>query len=786
MKPRILKLVIALLVFLLGASIANGQTKQLLTYRDSLNAIQKLTGAELEDQRDSVVRIRTGIEFWLRFHPDTKIKLEVAPRPPWKSEQISKEVKLLRDTVEEIIKEDRGQSFNLGRTEISVTGEASALSPVTDSIDHATIENLHITNVAQATQYLPGVALDRKSSRNQTGIMIRGFDTRQVGLYLDGIPIYVPYDGYADISRSLTSDLSLIEVAKGYSSPLLGPNGLGGSVNLVTRQPEKKFEGDAIIGAGSGQMLESGVHIGSRLNDKLFIRVGMDWLQTNYFPLSGNFVANSYQTGYKRTDSDQRDVRYSGRIGWTPRSEDQYVFTYNKQKTENDAPGYAGIDPANNSVRYWRFEYWNRESCYFNSNTKLGEFNSLKTRAFYDKYPNALDTFKDITHSLLTGFSPYDEYSGGFSTEFTSKKIPHHNVSASFFMKSDTHKEQVYAFTSSSSGILKTISPWYLDRDLTASIGLQDAFTLFHRLRATAGISMDYLNEANAQQLDTNNNVIPYQCTIGTTTGPCALTSIWAFNPLASLSYSVADSGTVFFTFAHKSHFPTLKDRYSTKNGKSIPNPGLLPERAHNYTLGYSHAFARNTMAQIELFRSDVYDAIQNANVPSQYQNQCSSIGTWLCQQSVNIGDEAHRGIEFSIRSIPISRMQLTANYTYLMRTLTGPDNSANANLPQMIAVFPQGTPKNRAVATATLGLPRTSLLIASIRYEGGAFTVNNGNIIVPASKFATLDMGGEIPVYAGAKLQMGIKNLFDRNYYFQEGYPEAGRNFYANMRYRF
>jgi iron complex outermembrane receptor protein len=30
------------------------------------------------------------------------------------------------------------------------------------------------------------------------------------------------------------------------------------------------------------------------------------------------------------------------------------------------------------------------------------------------------------------------------------------------------------------------------------------------------------------------------------------------------------------------------------------------------------------------------------------------------------------------------------------------------------------------------------------------------------------------------------VKNLFDRNYYFNAGYPEEGRNWYFNLRYRF
>jgi len=34
--------------------------------------------------------------------------------------------------------------------------------------------------------------------------------------------------------------------------------------------------------------------------------------------------------------------------------------------------------------------------------------------------------------------------------------------------------------------------------------------------------------------------------------------------------------------------------------------------------------------------------------------------------------------------------------------------------------------------------------------------------------------------------VQGGINNLFDRNYQLFERYPEAARNFFVNLRYRF
>jgi iron complex outermembrane recepter protein len=781
--------VFVLLILLFTASVSQGQTKQLLTWRNDLAHLQTIPKEDLSGNGEAVSQIRTGIEFWLKLHPSAGIALKSAPPQPWNSGQIAEQVAQLRETIDAIIKEDPQRPFELGITLVSVTAEASPLSPVTDSIDHSKIEDFHSTSVTQAIQYLPGLAIDRKASRNQSGVMIRGFDTRQVGLYLDNVPLYVPYDGYADISRFLTSDIAEIEVAKGYSSPLLGPNGLGGAVNLVSREPEKKIEGDVSIGTGSGDMLESGAHIGSRWK-RFFFRGGMDWLQTNDYPISENFKLNTNQSNYDRTNSYQRDVRYNGRVGWTPRGRDQYVFTYSNQKADYASPPYSGTD-ATNKVNYWQWPVWNRDSYYFNSNTGLGESSDIKFRIFYDHYPNRMHQYTDLRYSTLSGVSNYNDHSDGASTEFSTRVLSKHTIGASFFFKDDTHRETGLSI---SNGI-GTIQPWRSDRDQLTSIGLQDSIALTAKFHATVGLSIDHLNAMTALDLKTTttttgsgkNKVTTttyaigvFECGDSRAGAPLSscLLHVWAYNPLASLSYSLTKSGSVFLTFAEKSHFPTLKDRYSYKNGQAIPNPTLQPEHARNWDLGYSHVFPFSTMVQLELFRSDVYDAIENTTIAAQFSNQCPSLPAGVCQQSLNVGKEVHQGAEFTIRSSPLSRLTLDANYTFLNRTISGPSN--------MPAVYPTGTPKHRTIGTASLRLPHQIKLLASARYDSGSFTTNNSGIPVPASKFATADLGGIVPIVSGMSLQLGVKNLFDRNYYFQEGFPEAGRNVYMSMRYRF
>ncbi len=62
-------------------------------------------------------------------------------------------------------------------------------------------EGLDKQNVAQALSVVPGVVLQKSGSRNEEQVKVRGFDSRQVPVYFDGVPIYVPYDGNASIWR---------------------------------------------------------------------------------------------------------------------------------------------------------------------------------------------------------------------------------------------------------------------------------------------------------------------------------------------------------------------------------------------------------------------------------------------------------------------------------------------------------------------------------------------------------------------------------------------------------
>lgn len=88
-------------------------------------------------------------------------------------------------------------------------------------------------NVAQALSVVPGVVLQKSGSRNEEQVKVRGFDSRQVPVYFDGVPIYVPYDGNLDLARILTNNLGQLKFPKGirrcfrglirWAEPLISP-----------------------------------------------------------------------------------------------------------------------------------------------------------------------------------------------------------------------------------------------------------------------------------------------------------------------------------------------------------------------------------------------------------------------------------------------------------------------------------------------------------------------------------------------------------------------------------
>ncbi|MFG9881509.1 TonB-dependent receptor plug domain-containing protein [Pseudomonas aeruginosa] len=375
--------------------------------------------------------------------------------------------------------------------EVSTWG--NSLSPP-DSVAREDFQRFDRRDVGEALNTLPGVYLQGGGNRNERQVSVRGFDSRQVPLFIDGVPVYVPYDGNIDLGRFLTSDLAGIEVSKGYASLLQGPNMLGGAINLATRRPTRPFE--AGFGLSQGWARDAG-RVGRAADFSLggkgrqgFFQASGAWLDRDARALPGG-LRDSDDLGShgERANSASRDARGTLKLGLTPNASDEYVLTYFKQDGDKQSPPYAGSDPSFQS-RYWRWPDWNKEGLYFNSSTQLGERTRLRTRLYRDTFQNTLEQYNSRAdlEARKGSRSQYDDWSDGAGVELSQGLREDDSLAFALHWKQDVHRER------------QDRGPWGRFKNRTWSLSSEYQWALDAATRMIFGVSYDWRESLEARE----------------------------------------------------------------------------------------------------------------------------------------------------------------------------------------------------------------------------------------------------------------------------------------------
>ncbi|HEX5581846.1 MAG TPA: TonB-dependent receptor plug domain-containing protein, partial [Gemmatimonadaceae bacterium] len=115
------------------------------------------------------------------------------------------------------------------RTPVTVGG-ASAVVVEVDSMRLSAAPVME-----EALRALPFVLL-RRNSRGESELSVRGSDSRQAAVLVDGVPITLGWDHRADPSLVPLTGARTLTVTRGLSSLLHGPNVLGGVIEVGVTQ----------------------------------------------------------------------------------------------------------------------------------------------------------------------------------------------------------------------------------------------------------------------------------------------------------------------------------------------------------------------------------------------------------------------------------------------------------------------------------------------------------------------------------------------------------------------
>lgn len=638
------------------------------------------------------------------------------------------------------------EAFPLGVIVVSATRLPEAglsADPVGAVVTWTEMRQFNRETVGSALNLLPGVTLS-SNVRNEQLVYMRGFDPRQVPLFIDGTPVYVPYDGYVDFNRFGTYDVAAIQLAKGFTSIAYGPNTLGGAINVVSRKPTETLEGDLVLGLGGEDVRQAGLNAGTR-QDRWYAQAGASLREADGFRLSSDFSPTATENGGQRNNADSRDTKWSLRVGITPRTSDEYALSYYRQDGDKGQP--PSTDPA--VARFWRWPQWDKESLYFNSRTALGPSETLVARLYRDEFDNEVRSYTDDTYTTLrtsgrgsvsTGISIHDDRTTGGALELQSNRLDRHALRLAVQQRQDRHEER---------DATDTVNSRY--EDTLWSVGIEDMIALGERWQLALGVARQELepdeifSTSSAYSLPDDNDAIDYQ---------------------AGLFFDEPATGQWHATIARKSRLPTMKDRYSQRLGNYVENPDLGAEQALNLEIGYHGAPRSWLSVEAAVFRSDVDDKIQSVFVAGG--TSCSPVTP--CQMQ-NVGEARHTGLELGLGITAGDRFEAGGNFTLL--------DQENRSDPDIRLT---GVPDRKLFLYATAKATAWLELQASLEHNSDRWISNTAQLdgYTIGSMKATTHLPRDIIIEAG------VDNVTDHDYELDMGFPAPGRSWFANLRHEF
>lgn len=597
-------------------------------------------------------------------------------------------------------------------------------------------------DVSTSLRTLPSIMYYNSGSRNESMVFIRGFDVRSVPVFVDGIPVYVPYDGYVDLARFTTFDISRIDVSKGYSSIMYGANTLGGAINLVGIKPSDKIEVKAEAGLMSGNGYVSRVGLGSNFG-KIYLSANFSIIDRMYVQLSEHFDTLALEKNHMLDNSFSKDLKGSFKLGYTPNGTDEYSISYSISHGNKGNPVYLGND-SNTKVRYWQWPNWDKQSLYYISKIAINEILNLKIRMFYDEFKNKICSYDDNTYTTQNKKSSFNsyyyDYTIGGNIELDYDFSENNTLKMSVHFKNDNHRENNEG------------EPVRHTSDNTFSFGVEDIYNPLKKLTIIPGVSYNFRNSIKAEDYDSKNKTISL----------LPRNSNDAVNAQIATYYKVSSSINTNFNIAYKNRFATMKDRYSYRAGSAIPNPDLISESALNIELGANFQIGEYLKLQPEIFYNRIFNTIQIVNNVKDdlYQMQ-------------NTGTSEYKGADLTVTYKPLRNLTVYGVYSYI--------KCLNISNPELLFA---DIPNNKVYVSLEIVPMKNFYISISGEYNSKRYSSSNGSRVSAPFFVTNTELKYKFAKYFD--ILFGIKNITDNNYTLQEGYPEPGRNFFASLHYNF
>jgi vitamin B12 transporter len=117
-------------------------------------------------------------------------------------------------------------------------------------------------SVPEVLRNVPGLGLLESGTLGESAsIKLRGAESFQTLVLLDGVRINQPFRGFAELGNLLLDGIDQIEVVRGAHSALYGTDAIGGVVNFRMLPPQRPSEVTFFAGGGTFRTAREGVDV---------------------------------------------------------------------------------------------------------------------------------------------------------------------------------------------------------------------------------------------------------------------------------------------------------------------------------------------------------------------------------------------------------------------------------------------------------------------------------------------------------------------------------------------
>ena len=589
--------------------------------------------------------------------------------------------------------------------------------------------------VREAIKFLPGILGDGTVGTEVnalSGQLIRGSNTGQVLILLDGRPINNAGSGGFDLSEFTTNNIQRIEVLPGGGSTLYGSDAIGGVINIITRRPTEKITTEAKVNIGAYGLNQQSIQNSGKKGDISWV-VGYNRTQAeNNYPFSipeANFSGT-------RKNNDALYNNFNLKLEADLGKRNTLSFSTLYLNKEQGTPGGVSIPfPVNGQ----------------------GFFNSLtdKNRKYTDQI------LTDLTWNLKLG--------GGDDSLLTAK-VYGDFLNTRFDPSGSVSSQNRFQTNQSSYGIQTTHS-WNFAKNQSLVYGF-DYRTVNVRNTSfsysTNKETLNYDNDINQGALFTKYEVVlipNLTVNVGLRQDFSSLVNGSVTSPSVGTKYAVSDSTTLRANYIQNFRVPTIANLFNV-NPSNIGNPELKPERGDSFDIGIDQKLGNIGLARLTFFKNNVSDTIAFKRLTPPVNG---NTGTWE-----NIGLVETTGIEATLNLQVAKNIYTFVNYTANDPRIFKSSNAAEINKELRFA----GADKlNLGVSYETPQGLYLGLLMNSLN----GYPTNNTNTEF-LSGYTTFDFKLLVPLSDKLVVTGSVENLFNQRYQLFPGFPDGGRGFQIGL----